>query len=360
MAETSTKDRYRNSVRLIFTAVFAIVGLWFAYKILSIVFLFFLAIVLTLVLNAPTMWLVSKKVPRTLAALIVFFAMLLFLVLIGWLVIPRILEQLNQVINDIPTYYASLKQEASDRLDKFPSLQERLMDKKGLEEGLPSIDNLVTSIGKFSMNLISGIFLAIMFLSVVIYMLINPAPLVETYLLFFSSKKRPKAAKALARSSKMVVGWMYSNLIVGTMEAVLTFFFLSFMGVPGVWVWAGLALFAEMVPKLGLYIMAIPPTLIALAISPMTALWVLIFYLALNEIMGDFVTPRIRSSTMNLHPVSSLFVMLIMAYAFGLLGALISTPLTAFVKAYYEEFYLAKVSKDNLKEQVQVVLERKV
>lgn len=152
-------------------------------------------------------------------------------------------------------------------------------------------------------------------------MLINPAPLVETYLMLFSEDNRLKAAHALAKASKMMLGWMWSNLVVGSMEAIAVFFFLSFMGLSGVWVWTGLALFAEMVPKLGLYIMAIPPVLIALSIDPITALWVLGFYLALNETMGDFVMPEIRASTMNLHPVSTLFVMLPMGSAFGLIGA---------------------------------------
>jgi predicted PurR-regulated permease PerM len=42
------------------------------------------------------------------------------------------------------------------------------------------------------------------------------------------------------------------------------------------------------------------------------------------------------------------------------MGVLISTPLTAFIKAYYEEFYLSGISADNLKEEVDVILERKV
>ncbi|MBK8844990.1 MAG: AI-2E family transporter [Saprospiraceae bacterium] len=157
----------------------------------------------------------------------------------------------------------------------------------------------------------------------------------------------------------MLNGWIWSNLLAGTMEAIATYFFLTYMEVPGVWVWTGLALFAELVPKLGLYIMAVPPVLITLSISPMTALWVLIFYLILNEIMGDLVIPRIRASTMNLHPVSTLFSMLALASAFGLIGALIATPLTAFVKAYYETFYVPTVSKENIKDQVNMVLARK-
>ena len=122
--------------------------------------------------------------------------------------------------------------------------------------------------------------------------------------------------------------------------------------------WAGT--FSEMVPKLGLYIMAVPPTLVALSIDPLTALWVLVFFVVLNELAGDLITPRVRASTMNLHPVSSLLVMLAMISAFGLVGALVATPLTAFIKAYYEEFYLASASTENVAEQIDVVLERRV
>jgi predicted PurR-regulated permease PerM len=156
-----------------------------------------------------------------------------------------------------------------------------------------------------------------------------------------------------------MVGWVWSNLIVGIIEAIAVFIFLSFMGIPGVWVWAGLTLFAEMIPKLGFYIMAIPPTLVALSIHPIMALWVIAFYVLFDEISGDFLLPRIRASAMNLHPVSTLFVMLAMASAFGLLGALIATPLTAFIKAYYETFVLAETSKANIKKGVDVVLNTK-
>ena len=131
------------------------------------------------------------------------------------------------------------------------------------------------------------------------------------------------------------------------------------MGIPGVWVWAGLTVFAELIPKLGFYLMAIPPTLMALSIHPITAVWVLVFYIAFDEISGDFLLPKIRASAMNLHPVSTLFVMLAMASAFGVLGALIATPLTAFIKAYYETFILAETSKANIGKGVDTVLNSK-
>ncbi len=360
MPNTLPTDYYKKAVRLLFIAASLVLALWFSYQVITVIFLIFLAIVLTLILNAPTMWLVKKKLPRTGAALLVFSTMILFIILIGWLVVPRILEQLSALITNLPNYFTDLQRELAALLKDYPGLQKNVLDTEALQQNLPSFEKVVIRVGRFSFSIIGGIFLLILFFSIVAYMLINPAPLIETYLLLFAKEKRAKAAKALAKSSEMMVGWMWANFVIGVIEAIAIFAFLTYMDVPGVWVWAGLALFAEMIPRLGLYIMAAPPVIIALTISPLTALWVLVFYLALSEIMGDFVMPRIRAKAMNLHPVSSLLVMLLIGGAFGVIGALIATPITAFVKAYFETFYVSSASKENISEQVEVVLNRDI
>ena len=347
-------------MKLIVVAALVVAGFYFAYQIVGVLFMLFFAVVLTLVLNAPTMWLVKKKVPRTLAAIIVFFVTMVFLGFVGWLVIPRILEQVSTLVANLPGYIEGMQDNLADALADYPSLQKKVVESTSMKEILPSTRRLITSLSRFSFSLIGGIFMLVFFFSIILYMLIEPRPLLETYLMFFSEENRPKAAEAMARSSRMMVGYMWSNVVVGTIEAVLIFAFLTYMDVPGVWVWAGLALFSEMIPKLGPYVMAAPPVLIALAIDPMTALWVALFYLVMNELMGDFVVPKIRASTMNLHPVSSLFVMLAMAGAFGIVGALIATPLTAFIKAYYEVFYLENKSTRGVNRQIDKILERKV
>jgi len=356
----SPESRGINGIKLLFIAAFIIVGLWFVHEIVSTLFFFFFAVVLTMVLNAPVMWLISKKFSRTAAALLVFLGLIIFLGAMFWLVIPRLLEQGTSLVNNLPDYYLDLKMQVVSLVDDYPALQKKLLDNSSLSDSLPSTRMIVMGVGRFSISLLGSIFFFIIFLSVVAYMLLNPIPLIETYLLFFSESQRPKAAEALAKSSKMMEGWLWANFVVGSIQAVCVFFFLSFMGVPGIWVWAAMALFGQLIPRLGFYLMAVPPILIGLSISPSTAMWVLVFYLALDEIMADFVMPHIRATVMNLHPVLSLFAMLAMASAFGLAGALVATPFIAFVKAYYETFYLSTVTKQGLKQQVDVVLLRKI
>ena len=53
---------------------------------------------------------------------------------------------------------------------------------------------------------------------------------------------------------------------------------------------------------------------------------------------------------MKIHPVSILFAVMAMGVAFGFIGVLLATPLTAIVKAYYEVFWVNKFGDDKLME----------
>jgi predicted PurR-regulated permease PerM len=205
---------------------------------------------------------------------------------------------------------------------------------------------LINRIGQYSLTVFSNFLKVIFFFCLVIYMLMNPKPLLEMYLSCFPDAKKDKAADAFSYASKMTIGWMWSNVLAGAFRATIVWFFLYFMDIPGVWVWAGVTFFAELIPKLGFYIMAVPPILVAFSISPTTALWVALFYIASDEIIGDVIIPRIRSKTMKIHPVSILVMLMAMTAAFGVMGAFISTPLVAFIKAYYEVFYQRKPLPD--------------
>src|SRR5690606_18292560 len=161
-----------------------------------------------------------------------------------------------------------------------------------VNEWMPSISQTLLRVGNFSLALVEGILIFIFFICMVVYAVSNPRPLVELYFSIFPVEQRNKATRALAQSSVMLIGWIRSNLIGGAIEAVVITAFLSYMNVPGAWVWGALAFFAELIPRIGFYIMSIPPILVALTVDGTTAIWVTIFFLALSEVMGDFVMPK--------------------------------------------------------------------
>ncbi len=354
MPTTQNNSLYQSLVKAIAFAAGLIIFLWFLYKAAGVVILLLFALVLAIVVNAPVAKLEAKGIKRIWASLIVFASVLLVVVLLSWLVIPKISDQVTLLINNLPGYANQLSKNVSSWFKNYPEISKDIQQQGlSLSEWAPSIPGTLLRLGNFSLTLLSIILIGILFISMVIYAVINPRPLLQLYFSFFPSSKQKQATTAFQNASIMIVGWMKANIIGGAIRAVCITIFLSIMGVPGAFVWGALAFFSELIPRLGFYMMSIPPILVALSISTTTALWVAVFMIALDEVMADVVFPMIRSNTMNIHPVSIIFIVLAMTAAFGIMGAFLATPLTAIIKAFYESFFTNRF-KENAQMETQI------
>lgn len=346
---TRSDSIFRNSVKPILFAAGMIVLLWLLTKIVKALLIIFLAIVFALILTKPVSWLEGKKIKRGWASLIVFGIIIILLALMAWLVFPVIYRQLQTLITNLPDYIERITLRVSGWLTEYPEIsQDVKQEGSDITNLLPPTSEMISTIGNYSFSIVAMFFVFILFSCMVAYIVSRPEPVVRSYFLLFPLEKREKAEKALLHTKSMLLGWMKANLIGGTIKAVITTGFLTAMNVPGAFVWGALVLFADMIPNIGFYIMSIPPTLVALSISPITALWVFVFFVLLSEFMSSFVMPRILSINLKIHPVSTLVVLLIMGSAFGLLGAILTVPVTSIIKSYYGEFFGDK-GKDDAK-----------
>jgi predicted PurR-regulated permease PerM len=192
------------------------------------------------------------------------------------------------------------------------------------------------------LSLLAFLALTLIFFSTVAHIVLDPLPIVRGYVRSLPFGWRRAGMRAYRRSVIAIIGWAKASLIVGAIQAVAVFFFLSFMGIEGALVWAALAFFADFIPRIGGYVMAFPPVILALGDGPMAAIWVILFYVVSNEILGSVVAPRIRGTAMQVHPVLIIFFTIAFALAFGLLGAIVATPAAAVASAFYSEFYLKR------------------
>lgn len=322
------------------------------------VLILIMAIVLALIINAPVSYLEKRGIKRVWASVTVFGIIFLVIFFLCLLTLPKIYYQLEQLILGLPEYINNLSSNIASWFKDYPDISKKIKENTNdLSIWLPSMPQTLRSISNYSLSFLSYVFLMIIFIWIIIFSVVNPRPLLKTYYSFWPIDKREKAQNALLHTSTMLQGWIRSNLIGGSIQAVCSTIFLSSLSIPGAWVWGAVALFAQLIPNVGFYIMTIPPVLVALSVHPLKALWVWIFYMVLSEIMGDIILPRIRSTTMRLHPVSTLIMLLILGSAFGLWGAFLTVPITAIIKAYYEEFYLNKVEEDkHLEERINNII----
>lgn len=329
-------------IGFVLAAAGAVVTLWFLQRILTALLLLFLIIVVAMALSVPVAFFRRRGMGRRLAPALVLLLFIASLALVGWLVIPRVAAQVILLVERLPDLLASLNAQFADLLDRHPELQGMLAADGGPPDLSPAALGVFTGVGNFSLGLLGAVALTIIFLSGVISVVSDPKPVLRAYIASLPTRHRFAGVRAYRRAQRSIAGWTKATLIIGIIEFVAVFAFLTLLGVPGALVWAALAFFVEFIPRIGNYLMAIPPVLVSLTVGPMTAIWVALFYFLMGEIIGGFVAPRIGGAAMAIHPLLLLFFALAFALAFGLLGALVATPAAAFFTAYYSEFYLRR------------------
>jgi predicted PurR-regulated permease PerM len=94
----------------------------------------------------------------------------------------------------------------------------------------------------------------------------------------------------------------------------------------------------EIIPYLGPWLGAVPAVVYALVVHPISALWVVLLFLAIHQIEGHIVVPNVMGSALRLHPLLVIFGLAAGAELYGLPGALIALPLLAVARAIWEFF----------------------
>jgi putative permease len=338
-----TPASFASWLGFVLAAGAAVVTLWFLQRIVIAILLLFFAMVVAIALSAAVQWFVRRGLSRRWAAsltLLIFFGTI---GLLGWLVIPQLAGQIVVLVNQLPEFIARMDRQLATLLERYPDLQ-IFFSSQGAPTGnmAPDAVEVFRGLGGVSLSLLGGVALAIIFFTTVAYVVMDPRPILNAYMRSLPRHYAPAGMRAYRRACRSVVGWTKASFVIGAIQAVAVFIFLTLMDVPGALVWAALAFFADFIPRIGGYVMALPPVLLALTMSPMTAIWVALYYLVSNEILGSVVAPKIRGTTMQLHPVLLLFFTLAFALAFGLLGAIVATPAAAFFSAFYSEFYLKR------------------
>jgi predicted PurR-regulated permease PerM len=100
--------------------------------------------------------------------------------------------------------------------------------------------------------------------------------------------------------------------------------------------WAGIT---ELIPYIGPWLGAIPPVLYALVQNPLSAVWVALLFLGIQQLEGHVIVPNVMGRSLRLHPLLVIFALLAGGEIYGFPGILVALPLVAAGKAAYEFFH---------------------
>ena len=99
--------------------------------------------------------------------------------------------------------------------------------------------------------------------------------------------------------------------------------------------WAGIT---ELIPYVGPWLGAAPPVLYALVQDPLSAVWVALLFLGIQQLEGHVVVPKVMGHSLRLHPLLVIFGLLAGGEIYGFPGILVALPLLAAGRAAWEFF----------------------
>jgi predicted PurR-regulated permease PerM len=152
---------------------------------------------------------------------------------------------------------------------------------------------------------------------------------------------------AVIRIVERVIGrWLRGQLFLGLVVGAATFVGLLVLGVvvdPRFTQFAVLlaviAGLLELLPIIGPIISAVPTLLVALTISPQAVVAVVVLYTLVQQLENNILVPKIQGDAIELHPAIVIFALVLGGSIAGLLGAILSLPITAAARNVYRYLF---------------------
>jgi predicted PurR-regulated permease PerM len=92
----------------------------------------------------------------------------------------------------------------------------------------------------------------------------------------------------------------------------------------------------EIVPNIGPILTAVIASLVALTISPFTAVLTILFSLLIQQLENNFITPKVMKEAVGLNPIVTIFTIAMGAKLAGIGGAILAVPIFLTIQSVFK------------------------
>lgn len=323
-----------------------LLALWALARAAGVVLLVFIvAAVIALILNPIVTVVQRARVPRGLAVALVYVAFFTVLAVLGYFLSGPIADQVRAFQRDVPAFVDDANASLADLQTWF---DDQGVDVEIAAQGQTALETLQSDVlegsgeiisftGDLLRELVAVSIQLILVLVLSVYMLLygpRIGALVRSVMPPGDGSPEDDYPTRVQRAvSGYVRGQLLFSTIMGTSAGV------------ALWIYGRLGIFdqgddyalafglffgvMELIPFVGPVLGALPPIVVALFHDPLTAVWVGLLFLALQQLEGHVVAPQVFSYTLRINPLLVIFALLFGAEVYGLVGALIALPIAA-------------------------------
>ncbi|OGI23399.1 MAG: hypothetical protein A2287_00815 [Candidatus Melainabacteria bacterium RIFOXYA12_FULL_32_12] len=358
---TNDLNIFKNIILVIFVLTLG----FLAYKVQTILILFFASFVIASAID-PLVELLSRKMPRKAA---IFLIALAGLIVIAVFLIPLInifIRQTLLFLNQAPAYWAKIQNLAGNQTNEVGLVS--IVNNLGIRQLvnyietlniIPDVSQIITAISGIGQNVISGsVNLTKGFISsvififtsaiIVLYMLIDKYYLKDKFLNLFQEKDRLEVSRIAGLISKKAGGYVISLVIMVFTIGLIISIGLALIGVKFSLILGTIAGILDIIPIVGPIIGVSIIILVSLAQKPILALWAFIIYIAAQWLADTFIRPLIFGKFLNLHPLTLIFSLLVGTILLGFIGIILAPAFAATISVLLDELYIKKLNKKEI------------
>jgi len=298
----------RRMVQTVFTVAgvaLLLVALWLARDALRIIYV---SAIIAMGFS-PLVGLIERKragshrIPRTVAILGIYLAIVAAFVVMGLMVVPPLIEQGGELWSKAPGWFNDFQRTLIRYRLIAPSSRSTLAEavqsapKSGAETAIGTVFGAIFSV-------VGGVFGLVTILILSFYLLVDGRALFGYVMRFVPEHSRARFVTAAQHSVEKVSAWLGAQFILAAVMGLFVAVGLGLMGVPYSYVVALVAALGETIPIVGPIVAGVSAVAVALTVSGRLALIVGAYFLALHQLEANILVPKIMERRVGVSPVT--------------------------------------------------------
>ena len=331
----------RNVAKVILTTVGVLAALYLLWVIRGVIGVVFMAVFLAVALGPAVDFFQGKlRLARAPAIVVTYISLGLIVTVIGFLVVPPIVEQTAKFVENVPEYVADLRdneavRDFDEKYDVTPTIEEEARE-------LPDrFGDAASTLQSIVLGFFSAVITIVTVLVLTFFLLLDGRRLVDWIIGELGPSRGPRVRAIADDVYRSVAGYVTGNLLISLIAGATTYLALTVLGVPFAMPLAVLMAFLDLIPLVGATIAGIVIGLVAALGGDFPAdmiIWV-VFLILYQQVENNALQPLIYRRTVALHPLLVIVAILIGASLLGIVGALLAIPIAGALQIVVKDWW---------------------
>lgn len=316
-------------------------------KLLSVFRVVFFAMMISYILVPASEWL-ERFMPRHVAIIVLFSSLLLMLGTIAFLIIPPFVRQVVSLSEYIPEYAHRLKQLVAEIQLRLKRMGLPYSVQQALEETIEDIQRRLIRVTRDTikgfMDGASGISELFMIPVLSFYFLKDRKYFKKLMVNVIPSRYRKGVTRTFSEVHYILNRFIRSQVIISLVIGVFTTLGFLVLRIPYALTLGIVAGIFEIIPYFGPWLGAVPAVVITALNAPSKIVWAIVVMIAVQQLEGSFITPKIMGDHVGLHPVYIILSLWIGGIFYGIMGMLLAVPVVLIIRVIIKNVYLSIVT----------------